>query len=181
MKIHYISPYRSDKNIGKAINDAIKNICPLDDDWIVHVDQDVCFLRPDSKAQIAEILSNTTFDVLGCMTNRLSSPHQLYKGKFSESADIREHINIADQLHNSNYGVVNPTGINIAAMLMCFRVSTWQKTGGFREGSIRFDSEFTDSVQNLGGNLGIMAGVYVFHLYRMWSEKPIYAIEHLVK
>jgi hypothetical protein len=181
MKVHYISPYSttSPPNIGGAINEAIRQLSPSDDDWIVHTDQDICFLRPDSKKQIEEVLSSTDYDVLGCLTNRLASPHQLYGGKFNEDSDIRNHIAIANECHKSNYGMVKETSINIAAMLMCFRVKTWKEVGGFKENSIRFDSEFTDAVQARGGKLGIMQGVYVFHLYRMWSEDPVWEVGHL--
>lgn len=177
--IHYISPYRIDKNIGKAINDAISQLSPSDEDWIVHADQDVCFLRPDSKAQIEEVLNRTDYDVLGCVTNRLAGTHQLYGNRFNDSADIREHIAIANECHENNYMGVVRTNINIAACMMCFRVGLWRKVGGFRENSIRFDSEFTDEVQKSGGKLGIMTGVYVLHLYRMWSDDPIYEVGHL--
>lgn len=179
--IHYISPYSTSKppNIGGAINEAILQLNASDDDYIVHVDQDVCFLRPDSKAQIADILSSTDYDVLGCLTNRLAGNHQLYGREFNESADMLEHIAIANHCHERHYGQVVETNINIAAMLMAFRVRTWKSAGGFRENSIRFDSEFTDAVQAKGGKLGIMQGVYVFHLYRMWSDNPIWEAGHL--
>lgn len=180
IKIHYISPYCTKKNIGRALNEAIKQLHANDDDWIVHTDQDICFLRPDSKKQIEAVLSNTDFTVLGCLTNRLASPHQLYGGKFNEDADIREHIEIANECHTHSYGIVTSTTINIAACLMAFRVSTWKEIGGFRENSIRFDSEFTDAVQASDGKLGIMQGVYVFHLYRMWSDNPKWEVGHLV-
>lgn len=179
VKVYYISPYRTDKNIGKAINDAIVQLSPNDDDWIVHVDQDVCFLRPDSKKQIEEILSATDYDVLGCLTNRLAGNHQLYGNKFNDGSDMREHVRIANECHNANYGKVVQTGVNIAAMVMCFRVSTWKKVGMFRENNIQFDMLFTHEVKRKGGKLGIMTGVYVFHLYRLWSNSPIREIKHL--
>jgi len=177
--IHYISPYRTDKNIGGGINLAIRQLNPLPNDWIVHVDQDVCFLRPDSKKQIAEVLEYTDYDVLGCLTNRLSGTHQLYQGEFNDSGDMREHIAIANHCHAGAYGRVLPTSINIAACMMAFRVRTWWDVGGFSENSIRFDSEFTNDVMRRGGKLGIMAGVYVFHLYRMWSDDPVWEVGHL--
>lgn len=181
MNIHYISPYRTDKNIGRALNEAIIQLNANDDDWIVHTDQDVCFLRPDSKAQIQQVMEmqGSDWDVLGCLTNRLASPHQLYQGRFNDDSDIRYHIAVANERHAIAYGQVVETNINIAACLMAFRVSTWREIGGFNEGSIRFDSEFTDAVQARGGKLGIMQGVYIFHLYRMWSDNPVWEVGHL--
>lgn len=180
MKVHYISPYRTDKNIGKAINDAIVQLNPDDDDWIVHVDQDVCFLRPDSKKQIEEILSTTDYRLLGAMTNRLTGKHQLYNGKISDNDSIRYHGNIATELHNKYYGQVERIYRNpIAGMLMCFRYCDWRSIGGFKENNIWFDSKFSDDFITKGCNLGVMKGVYVFHLYRLWSKDPYSEVKHL--
>jgi len=180
MNIHYIAPYSIDKNIGGAINTAVRKLNASPEDWIVHVDHDVCFLRPDSKAQIAHVLSaNTEYDVLGCLTNRLSGKHQLYQGEFNDSSDMREHITIANHCHSVAYGRVIPCYLDIAACVMAFRKRTWEETNGFLENNVRFDTFFCDDVKRAGGKLGIMIGVYVFHLYRMWSDNPIWEVGHL--
>lgn len=178
--IHYIQPYTTDKNIGRAYNEAI-SLLP-EDCWVGLIDHDAMFLRPDSKAQIDNIIreQGDKWAVLGVVTNRLAGTHQLYQNRFNDSGDIREHLAIADQCHNDHYGEVIPTNINLAGLCMLFRKSTWEVVGGFKENSIRLDSEFTDSVQAIGGKLGIMKGVYMFHLYRMWSPDPVYMINHLL-
>src|SRR5690606_22383908 len=106
MKIHYIQPFRTDKNIGKAINDAINDLRCNDEDWIVHVDQDVCFLRPDSKKQIEQVLSTTDCRLLGVMTNRLGVAHQLHWGIVDNDDSIINHISHANYHHNNYYGKV---------------------------------------------------------------------------
>lgn len=172
MKIHYISPFRSDKNIGKAINDAINDLRCNDEDWIVHVDQDVCFLRPDSKKQIEEILSTTDYRLLGVMTNRLGLKHQLHWGFADTDDSMMNHIGYANELHNKHYGEVKEVKRGpIAAMVMCFKYSDWKSIGGFKENNIQFDIQFSDEIRLKGCKLGVMKGVYVFHLYRMWSNK----------
>lgn len=181
MNIHYISPYRTDKNIGKAINDAIIQLNPGDEDWIVHVDQDVCFLRPDSKKQIEEILSTTDYRLLGVMTNRLGLTYQLHDNYLCKNDSINYHYQISNELHNNHYGQVKEVKRGpIAAMVMCFKVSDWRSVGGFAENNIQFDIKFSDDLRLKGCNLGVMKGVYVFHLYRMWSNNdPLTEIKHL--
>lgn len=181
MKIHYIQPFRSDKNIGKAINDAIIQLNPDDNDWIVHVDQDVCFLRPDSKKQIEEILNTTDYRLLGVMTNRLGLTYQLHWGFADPDDSIMNHLRYANELHNNHYGQVKEVKRGpIAAMVMCFKVSDWRSVGGFAENNIQFDIKFSDDLRLKGCNLGVIKGVYVFHLYRMWSNKdPLTEIKHL--
>lgn len=166
MGVHYIQPYSTAKNIGGAINLAIESLVTSDNDWIVLTDHDVMFLRPDSKKQIEEILSVTKYAVLGCLTNRLAKPYQLVECLFNET-DILKHIQYANAYHDMNYGEVIPTRENLAAMVMCFQVKTWRQLGMFAENTINFDSTFCIRAKNTGLKLGIMMGVYVFHLYRM--------------
>lgn len=163
--IHYISPYSTSKNIGGAINLAIESLVTSDEDWIVHVDQDVMFLLPDSKATIEHILHTTGFDILGPVTNRLGSPGQILHG-FFDVPDINVHIGLAKELQHAGDRVVQ-TPESIAAMVMCFKVKTWKELGRFTENTLNFDLTFCGRAKRNHLKLGIMAGVYVFHLYRL--------------
>lgn len=166
--IHYLSPFSREKNIGKAYNDAIQIVADSrsEEDWIVLVDQDVLFLRPDSKTQIEDILETTEYDLLGCRTNRLGSKYQIVPYLFHET-DILKHIEHANTRHEALYGEVKFITHDIAAMVMCFRISTWMKLKGFTENSIQFDLLFCHAARANKLRLGIMMGVYVFHLYRL--------------
>ncbi len=176
--IYYLSPFNSQKQIGKSHNEHCRLVIN-DDDWICITDSDVLFLRPDTKAQIEEIINihGDKFQVFGCLTNRIASPHQQLAG-FSENTDIQYHKRLADKCFNENYSEVKETDINVAGFLMIFQKKTWNKYK-FSDNSIRFDSEFTDKVKADGGKLGIMQGVYVFHDYRLGQPNPMYYIDHL--
>ncbi|MFA6087469.1 hypothetical protein [Mucilaginibacter sp.] len=184
--VHWIQPYRTDKNIGKAINDAIVQICDLpdagthflqDDDWVVLMDHDILFLQPDTKAHIMDILENTTFDILGCMTNRLGSDMQLVKGMFDVDS-ISTHIAQAEYRWSAYGATVVATEV-VAGMLMCFKVSTWQALGGFDENRINFDWLFCSRAPKKRLRVGIMAGIYIMHLYRWGSKYPANDYKHL--
>lgn len=178
--VHYISPFSIEKNIGKAVNDAISCLKSNPNDWVCLTDMDVMFLRPDSKAQLEEILSKTDFGVLGAVTNRLAQNYQLVHGMF-DVFDVREHILKANELHELNYGTVIPTHAVLAAFCLCFKVSTWQIIGGFREACLSFDSQFSITARKKGFKTGIMTGIYVYHLYRSWTDHPKGDIKHLLK
>jgi hypothetical protein len=180
MKIHYVSPFSTEKNIGKAINHGIKDLHYCQDDWIIHCDHDTLWLLPDSKAQVERILSETGCDVLGCMTNRLRSPEQLIGGVFNDDDRIREHIRIATECREK-FGDEVKTANIVAACMMAFKVSVWEQVGGFQEGILNFDAVFCHSVRSLGFKIGIMQGVYIYHLYRSWSKNPIMETKHLIK
>lgn len=166
--IHYINAYDStaSKDIGGAINKAIIQLNADDDDWIVNNDADTLWLLPDSKVQLENILSDTTFDILGAITNRLGMQHQLVHDMFNET-DILNHIEVAKTMQSLNRNIVVETDQVLAAFCLCFKVATWKKLGGFREKSIQFDIFFSHNAVSLGMKLGIMAGVYLLHLYRL--------------
>ena len=176
--IHYISPFRTDKNIGKGLNDAILQLNPASSDFICHVDQDCAWLLPDSKAQLEHICSNTQYDVLGACTNRLAQRYQLIQGMFDEY-DIREHVKKAEQLQKDHYGLVQSTPNVLAAFCLCFRVSVWERNQ-FIENSLQFDSQFSISARKAGFKTGLMMGVYVLHLYRPMSLNPMQDLSHLI-
>jgi len=176
--LHFISPYRIDKNIGKAINDAIIQLNPKSSDWVILQDHDIMWLLPDSKKQLEEILSNTNYDLLGPVTNRLAQRYQLAYGYFDQF-DIREHVKYAKRLQEANYSVIQSTPNILAAFCLCFRVSLWEKIK-FVENSLQFDSQFSITAKKMGFKAGIMLGVYVFHSYRILSDNPTQDISHLI-
>lgn len=178
VRVHYISPYSTEKNIGKAINEAIITLCANSDDWVVLTDYDVLWLLPESKGQVEGILSTTDYDLLGCVTNRLAQTCQLQKGAF-DVYDIRQHIQFAKDRHDTFGATVTPYNNILAAFMLCFRISTWHKLGGFREASLQFDSLFSIKAKRMGMKLALMQGVYVYHLYRTGHSQPARYIEHL--
>lgn len=176
--IFWTSPYRTDKNIARGINEVVIQLQPAPEDWIVHVDHDVMFLLPHSKADIIEVLKNTPFDILGCKTNRLSMCDQVLEEMF-QIRDVNAHVAKAKELQLSDKGKVIPTQDSVAAMVMCFRASLWQELGGFEE-KLLFDKDFCQRARKAGAQLGIMQGVYVFHLYRWGSPDAGKDIKHLL-
>lgn len=178
--IHYISPFRRDKNIGLAINDAVKTLMSRGEDWIVLTDHDTLFLLPDTKLHIEEILGKTECDILGCKTNRVGVPEQLLQGAFLDFDGIREHIRIARDVWEGYGDQIRSTNGPVAAFMLCFRVRTWLKLSGFDEGVLNFDTLFAHKARLMGFKTGIMQGIYVWHSYRLESPAPRKDIKHLL-
>lgn len=177
MTVHYISPYAVDKNIGRAYNEACALI-PAGD-WICIIDQDVMFLEPHTKTLIHNIAAKGEWDLLGCMTNRLGTPFQLWNGEISDNPDISYHMGVAAMLSKVNRDYVRPQGQTVAGMLMLFPKILWNYVK-FTERTPSFDVIFTDQVRRRGGRIGLMTGVYVFHLYRFGQKNPGSQIKHLL-
>ena len=180
MKIHYSTPFSTEKNIGKAYNEFMKSV--PDGDFVCLRDGDTLFLRPDWGKQIEDIVYGYSdkFKLISCVTNRLRADHQLYKNRFSEDSNITNHVAIANELHAQFYDDIEATSY-VAGLCLIFNKDTWKAVGGFRENSILFDKEFnTDIRAKFGGNpIGIAKGLYLFHLYRWGSKDPYNDTQHL--
>lgn len=164
MKVFYSSPFRSDKNIGKANNDFIE-LLP-DDSWVCITDADTCFLNPDYGTRIEKIIKEYghKWDLIGCLTNRIGGKHQQYNG-FDEDLDMIKHYEIAvSELKDEMFAGV------VAGFLMLFSKATWKSAGGFKENIITADIEFNKSV-NRFGKTGVYHGFYIFHAYRIWERE----------
>lgn len=177
-RIVYLQPFAPDLNIGKAYNDQ----CALagENDWIVITDHDTMFLHPKTKVQIHDILmtNGSEYDLLGCMTNRIGSPHQCYDGRRCDNFDAIYHLDIAEKLQVGQYGQVDPIKQGVAGFFMAFRKKTWEKIR-FAENTPHFDTIFSKEVIKSGGKIGLMKGVYLFHLYRPKATNPQYEYSHL--
>lgn len=178
MKVHYSSPYSTDKNIGKALNDFCVMI--PDEDWICLTDADAMFLTPEYGVQIEAVARSTKYDLIGCLTNRLGRPIQRHKGVFSNDFNVKNHYDIAVDLASRNWGEVDDItkAKYVAGMFMLFRKSLWNKIK-FKENVSNFDDLFSTEVVKSGGKLGLMKGLYMFHCYRIWSDNPKGDREHL--
>lgn len=179
MKIHYLTPYSLDKNIGRAYNEACSNI-PGDEDWIVIRDGDTMFLTPQWGVVINDVLKEhgSGYALLGAKTNRVKEFHHLEEGMF-DNMNIMDHYEVARDCQEFSRLVVKHTIFDIAGFFMAFQKKTWAAVGGFDENTPVFDRIFTRKVRSLVGKVGVMQGVYVLHAYRLWAEDARNSDEHL--
>ena len=173
MKFHYISPYSSDSppKIGDAINKAVRRIDPHNDDWIIHLDQDACFLLPKDKAKFEQALSECDYQVVGTLTNRLNPvicKEQVVPSLYNEY-DVRKHVEYASSIQSGEFKDCHV----VALACMAFKASYWRFTDGF-DNTPQLDINFSR-----GAKTAIYTGVYVFHVYRMLNG--VKDITHLIK
>ena len=179
----YSNPYCTRKDIGEALNEFCESV--PDDDWICLQDGDMMYLTPDWGKQIEEVIRRhgDQYDLLGCMTNRLGGRTQIVPGMYNET-DIVKHYEKAVELAENHWAEVVPIRSGVAGMFMLFKKSTWKKhrfTEGTYQG-VKFDTQFGKDILRAKGKVGLIKGLYVFHLYRIWSEasNPIGEIRHFV-
>lgn len=180
VKIYYSNPYNTSKNIGKGLNDFCKLV--PEDAWICLQDGDMMYLTPDFGVQIEKVIKEYghNYGLIGCMTNRLGRQIQRI-GDLDNNHDIIKHYEIAVKLSKDNFGVVEDITHKryVAGMFMLFPKSLWNKVK-FKENNIAFDDAFSQDVRRAGYRLGLMKGLYVYHLYRAWSDNPVKSREHLI-
>lgn len=166
--IHYLSYYRSDKNLGLAINERIDSLYATPDDWIVINDLDVCYLTPNSGRQIEDIARKVEFNtgLIGCLTNRVGVLRFLHDGQFSNEWDIRKHIATAIELERDHWAELTETNEVIPGYFMMFKKEVFDDIGGFVENDKYADGKFNSAIDQLGYKKYIAEGLYVFHLYR---------------
>lgn len=174
--IYYFTPNRSDKNLGKACNDHC-SIVPDSEDWICLMDQDIMFLNPHSAKLIEDVIEKygSEYELFSCYTNRLKVEHQLPEG-FDQEGDVRRNIEIANWYYNNYFSEVFEVKKGVAGLLMLFQKKTWERIK-FKDGIIGVDWTFSNDVLRSGGKIGLMKGLYVYHLYRMFNKHS--NIDHL--
>ena len=183
VRVHHITPARSDKNFGKAINEIIEKL--PENDWICLRDIDTFPpLHNEFIKQIEELANDPKgYSLFGCMTNRIGLDYQLAPGMF-DNYDIKDHVEKATELLANKR--IKPLGRSqtVGGVLMLFSKQTWIKAGKFPEGGIRVNGSFVDyhfskSVSRFG-KLGIAENIYLFHNYRFGAKSTRLEIKHLI-
>ncbi len=163
--IHFISPYRSDKDLGKAYNDAMKFI--PDGDWACITDYDVLPLLPDFGKVVEEYTKKyPDAGMFTCYTNRIGNPdQQMFEGS-SHNANILYHIDVAEQAKEKLFEVTEIKA-PISGFLMVINKDIWNDIK-FPEGCgcLGVDNVFSNAVASSGRKILRMESVYVFHIYR---------------
>lgn len=167
MHIHPVTPYRTDRNLGKAYNDAFALIG--EDDYLLITDYDVLYLLPDTINKCYEYVKEYPYaDMFVCWGNRTYPTNaQLYRGKFNESADIREHILIAKEAAKD---IPKATRIErtISGFLMLIPKRTWNRVKFVEDlKCLGVDSLFSQKLVDLDMTIYRMDGIYVWHTYRL--------------
>lgn len=176
--IYKFVPGAGDKNLGREINKHCE-IVPNDDDWILILDNDTCFLHPFIDKQLEDIITKhgKNYDIFSCMTNRLGLAYQLPYGLMVESNILKLH-EIAERHFRDFYDEVIPCTVRqpTAGLFTLFQKKTWKKIK-YQEGLVSggfIDWRFSISHLRKGARIGICKGIFMFHYYRMhqanWKE-----------
>lgn len=173
-KIFDIIPYSTEKNLGKAYNEAMELI--PDDGYACFRDGDTMWLTPDYGMLLAKYVYAYPDAVLTCWTNRI---HELAKGQLDKTApnndNITEHI-----LHAKNCAQTpinaEPVSGPVSGFLMVVPKKVWllykftevqvyEKSGPHN--LLGVDNDYTNRIRAAGIPVLRMNSIYIFHSYRL--------------
>jgi len=169
-----IIPYSTDKNLGKAYNDAFRNTS----DDVTHIcfrDGDTCWLTPDYGVHLAEYVRLHPDAVLTCWTNRINERAEQQFPVDRENANMRLHLGIAESYKSMLYKVTTLHGF-VSGFCMVIPRSVWNNHK-FAEQQVYsdrgptnmlgVDNDFTNRIRAAGIPVLRMDGLYIWHTYRL--------------
>jgi len=172
MKVHVVTPYAIDKNLGKAYNEAFER-CP-EDDWLCITDYDVLFLTPNSIKILHQYAA--TFPKVGlftCLTNRIHplAKNQLALPEPSENDSIKYWTRCASDMEHFFPRYTEVTK-EVSGFLMMISKRTWNEVK-FRETGecLGVDNAYCWDLISKGKSIYIMEALLVWHTYRINNIK----------
>ncbi len=169
--IHIVTPYRTDKNLGRAYNEAFER-CP-DGDWLCIRDIDTLFLSSNAPALMEKYIETFPEAVFTCWTNRIShlATEQLLHGYISEHTDMKSHLKLAQDVENEPFSATLLKRGEFSGFLMLVSKEHWKRVPApeylEKGGCIGVDTWWTRGFVRAGIPLMRMDNVYVWHTYRM--------------
>lgn len=160
----FVTPYRSDRNLGKCYNDIMR----MSDETVCFTDGDVMFLTSDFGHLIEDYHQRFPNAVLTCRTNRIHPLSKQLDGKMDEKCDVRELLKKAEERKHLRTVTEIKPGEGLSGVLMVVPKSVWLKVPFKETGEcLGVDSQFRIDLHNAGVKTYIMDGVLVFHSYRL--------------
>jgi hypothetical protein len=165
--IHIITPYRIDKNLGRAYNEAMEIVPTMDS--ACFIDGDTLFLTYDFGTIIEEYSKLYPDAVLTCYTNRIHRlSKQLYNGVLDDSYNIKDWIMEAETVRDKRTVTPILPGEGMSGFLMVVPKTVWHKVQFIENGGcLGVDSKFRIDVHNAGIPILIMDGLLIWHTYRL--------------
>lgn len=182
--IYYATPFSIEKNLAKVYNEYVNRLTQYEDDWVFFLDGDCMFLTSDWGKQIQDLINKyPDTGIFTAITNRSGNLQQCYNRIRGSNPNILNHYRIAQELKQNKYWDVKEINRVISGHMFGFSRKTWQQVNGFDEGIdkiLKVDNRFSHKVLQTGKKILLMEGIYVFHLYRMWSNNPKKDKAHLL-
>lgn len=177
--VHAITPYREDKNLGLAYNNAMQQI--PDGDWACITDWDVLYLLPETISHLNEytrLLPDTGIFTCYGSRSHVNSVNQMLPAGRSEIDNIRYHIDVAKKQTEQLYKATDLFR-HLSGFLMMISKATWDQYKFIDNMKcLDVDNIYSNKILAAGLPIRRMDGVYVWHSYRI--DKDVKDTSHLL-
>lgn len=169
MKVHILKPYDTDKNLGRAYNQAMSTI--PDGDWACLMDLDTMFLTPDAGTILHNyVLKYPETGLFTCRTNRIHTLQkcQLHFSEPSNVDSVKYWIKEAEDRKQREQYYVTVINQMISGFLMMVSKETWKEIKFDETGKcLGVDNLFSQAILKSGRDIKVMEGLLVWHTYRL--------------
>jgi hypothetical protein len=172
IQVYHFMPFSLKWDFADEINKYIQ-LVPNDDDWICIYDGDVIFTRPNWGTEIAEMIkANPKFDLLTCLTTRMSIKDQQLNNEMSEDIDlINLHLKCENQFNNTPNYKAKETKTPIAGYFLCFKkkLAIQFPLMSSDTGMLWVDVNWTKKLLDNGKKIGVCQKIAIIHWYRLYQ------------
>lgn len=174
--IHFLTPFRIDKDLGKAYNESVSLI--PNEDHVCLMDYDACFLSPNSIPIIYDYVTMYPDAILTCWQSR---GHDIAAQTSKKTEfDLRLLADYTLQLEKEYGGQLPVTEItkHLSGFCLVFPKSLWEEIP-FREGigCLGVDTMWMKDLQAKGKKVYLMERIMALHAYRLNGKEKK---EHLL-
>lgn len=166
-------PFRRDKNLGLACNEAMERV--PDDGWGCLLDHDMMFTTPHWHAQIEEaIAARPEAGAFTCVTNRIASPWQQAREadaiRGSNDIDAHRKVGEARRAVRTLLDITSTKGFG--GVVTVLNKAAWREAGGYADGMYCADHSMFFRLVDQGRRVYLIEGLYVFHLRASSGARP---------
>lgn len=173
-----MTPFRSDKNLGRAYNEAMA-LLP-DGGWAVLMDHDMHFTTTRWWHQVQAAIAAEPDGTFTAITNNIASRwqraaevDQLPSGRANGVWETHARIGRA-RLENRDLLDVTATA-GIGGVVIVISKANWRLIGGFVDGMFCVDHQMHFALRDAGRRVYLIEGLYVFHARSSSSDRSFSA------
>lgn len=164
------------------------DMLPNDEDWAVLCDRDILWFQPNFIEWIKDYIeAHPETGMFTAYASRCSYEWQIRRGT-KDTPDMRYHMQQASEVQKL-HPKVKPIDGNVSGHVMVIKKAVWNQMWPHLEVTPTIKNHDVLGVDTLmskwmhanGYPIYLMRGIYVYHLFRLWSDNPNKAIEHTVQ
>lgn len=166
--IFTLTPFRADRNLGRAYNEVMAAL--PEDAHAVLLDHDAMFTTREWHRQISEAIACQPDALLTGVTNRIASPWQRAQEADANNHDMAYHRKVgqARLARRTLLDVTDTKGVG--GVLLCLSKASWRAAGGFVDGLFCVDHNMHFAMRRAGRRVFLMESLYLYHWRRAHGD-----------